>query len=180
MESNEDLRAELKAAIANVTRQMENQDNSYPLKGVGAGESNARLVAELAAERAQLEEALEGLGQETEKGDDRAAAVPEEVESEPSGGGVLTAMRGRQVEPRVLGRVLLVVGTVGLLVTVLLAVARFVFGVVITDRAGNVPAASDIAGILAVLGAAFAGALTLGIAVQRGVSRDSAGDDLVR
>jgi hypothetical protein len=104
-------------------------------------------------------------------------------EAPPYGRGVLVVMRGRRsIDPVVLGRFLLILGSLGVATSAAVAVAHFVFGVPLYEgrQAQRLASDQDALGFLLVFAAAFAVPTALGILVLRDASDRDATNDLVR
>ncbi len=182
METDSGVRAELEAAIARVSRQIEIQGASRNFAASGPSSGSA-LVEELQAELSQLQEALAGL--ESEKPPEEPPSVSEqesdleEAAADAERGGVLIAMKRRSVDPAVLGRFLLVLGSFGLTISAAVALAHFVFGVPVNERGNGQPSDQGLLEFLAVFASISGFAAARAIAVLRDARRRDANDDLV-
>ena len=179
MESDADLRAELQAAIAKVTRQIEVQSTSRPLRGVGTAEQNAELVAELQAELTQLEDALAGLGGAAPAGQPSQPAAEEDV----SGGGVLMWMRTSRrppFNPTIVGVFLTIFGGIWVAAAVLVAVTIVITAQTPRDRTGRVMPWTESALVLALVTTVGGAALAAGIVTLRRPRAAAQADLLVR
>ena len=184
MESDAELRAELRAAIAKVSRQIEIQAGSVNFLASGPS-SGPALVEALKAELSQLEEALAGL----EPGAQPAEpAPPTPLDSDLSAPadtnrrGVLIALKARSIEPVVVGRFLLFVGSLGVAGAAAAALAHFGFGMPVYEgrQAQRLMRDPEVLEVLAAFACAFGVAAALGLVALRDARRRDATNDLVR
>jgi hypothetical protein len=95
---------------------------------------------------------------------------------------VLIAMRGRSVDPVVLGRFLLILGSLGVVSSAAVALAHFVFGMPVYEgrQAQRLMSDQEALGFLAAFASAFGFVAALGIVVLRDASRRDATNELVK
>jgi hypothetical protein len=191
MESDAEPRAELEAAIAKVSRQIEIEETSSNLVPIGPSGRPA-LIAGLRAELSDLEGTLAGLapgppaeadGPADQPTDDLPPQTPVT-----QGRGVLIALRGSSAgklpgfDPVVLGVLLLSLGAIGAVLSAAVALAHFVFGAPLyEDRWAHRPMTDpDALGALAAILVASSFIAGVGVAILRVARRGDTPTDLVR
>jgi hypothetical protein len=180
MESDEELRAELKAAIAKVTHQIDIQSGSGHFAASGPS-SRESLIQELQSELANLEDALAGLGSGEPPAEPQSVSQPDSEPEPPETyrRGVLIALKGRSFDTVVLSRFLLILGSLGVAGAAAVALAHFAFGAPLYDRSHRLLSDPEALQLLAAFAGAFGFALALGFFVRRDANSSDGTDDLV-
>lgn len=191
MESDGELRAELEAAIAKVSRQIEIEQTSSDFVA-GGPSGRPALIEGLRAELSDLKDALARLAPGQPAGAGGPADQPDDdlpPETPPAGGrGILIALRGSSAgklpgfDPVVVGVLLLILGAVGAVLSATVALAHFVFGAPLYEgRASHrLMTDPDVLGALAAILVASSMMAGFGVSILRVARRGDTATDLVR